>query len=125
MDPKRVDILFILQLLATVSLAIPFLAVRDVYSICSAFSTIPSFGPDGPAKATGGLSAFNIISGKWEVYLVMSFLMELVVVLLYLGYGLTHRKVEDEIQDERKQYELGGPNTTGDYRQPSRPYVQA
>lgn len=77
-----------------VSSAIPFLFIREIYSVCSAFSALPSFGPDGPAAAQGTLAAFSVISGKWELYLGMSFLMELVVVLMYLVYGLTHRKEE-------------------------------
>lgn len=109
------------SLLLCATAALPFLLVRLIYSVCSAFSGIPSFNSSGPEAATGSLSAFNIITGKWELYLVMAFLMELIVVLIYLGYGLTHRKAEEEPQNDGSGYPTndGGKEArmNGNYRQ--------
>ena len=75
--------------------ALPFLAVRVLYSILSAFAPFPQFNAGGVIVATGGLEDFSSIAGKWQIYLVMSVLMEFAVALIYIGGGLFLLKKED------------------------------
>jgi len=54
------------------TLLIPFLAVRVVYHVLSAYSvTEPKF------------ARFNSITGDWKLFLGMSLIMEYIVVLFY------------------------------------------
>jgi len=64
------------QLLAGVSAALPFLAVRVVYTVLSAYS-----------GSKPQLHKFNRITGDWKFYLVMGLIMEYVVVLIYIAVG--------------------------------------
>jgi len=64
------------KLLIGVSLALPFLGVRVVYSILNAFST-----------SSPSLARFNSQTGDWVLYLVMSLIMEYCVVVIYSVSG--------------------------------------
>jgi hypothetical protein len=64
------------QLFASVSAALPFLAVRLVYNVLSAYS---GFKPQ--------LHKFSRSTGDWRIYLVMSLIMEYVVVFIYIAVG--------------------------------------
>lgn len=66
------------RLLTAIALAMPFLAVRLVYSIISTFTTIKSF---------------NLFSGNPTVFLCVCLLEELVMVLLFEGTGLTLKQI--------------------------------
>ena len=67
----------------------PFIFVRTLYSVLSAFSPAPTFG-QGAATASShnSLSKFNSITGEWQLFLGMSIMMEFLVVIMYLGCGL-------------------------------------
>ena len=59
--------------MAGISVALPFLAVRITYAVVSSFSHPPS--------------KFDMMVGSWEVFLVMSVVMECVIVSIYLTCG--------------------------------------
>ncbi|KAL5518692.1 hypothetical protein ACEPAH_375 [Sanghuangporus vaninii] len=76
-------------LLKGISCAVPFLAVRVLYSILSSFSPSSSFSSLGTSsESTSGLAMFNTITGRWQLFLVMGVLMEFFVVSIYLFFGL-------------------------------------
>jgi hypothetical protein len=64
--------------LSGITAALPFLGVRTIYSVLSAFSG------DNPS---GSLYKFNRIYGEWQIYLVMSLIMEYVMVVIYASIG--------------------------------------
>ena len=74
-----------MQLLAGISLALPFLGVRVVYSIVSSYSGSPI---PGSTSAHNSLAKFNMSNGTWWIYLVMGLLMEYIVVCIYTVVGL-------------------------------------
>jgi hypothetical protein len=51
---------------------------------------------------TSFLSKFNLVSGDWRIYLVMSLLTEYITVLIYslTGTLVPHSKVNDEADEE-------------------------
>jgi len=61
-------------LLSGVSLALPPLLVRIIYSILSAF-------------ASSTTSRFSALNGDWRIFLVMGLIMEFIVVCVYVGFG--------------------------------------
>ncbi|KAH8120500.1 hypothetical protein DFH11DRAFT_1838318 [Phellopilus nigrolimitatus] len=72
-------------LLNGISCGMPFLAVRVIYSVLSAFSGSSTFSTSGvSATSSSSLAQFNSISGSWQLFLVMSTLMEFVVVVIYI-----------------------------------------
>ncbi|KAH8120501.1 hypothetical protein DFH11DRAFT_1560345 [Phellopilus nigrolimitatus] len=76
-------------LLNGISCGMPFLAVRVVYSVLSSFSGSSTFSASGiSSTSSSSLAKFNSISGSWELFLVMSTLMEFVVVAIYIFFGL-------------------------------------
>lgn len=58
------------------------------------YSVLSSFAPANPLD-NGGLAAFNLLTGKWYIYLVMGVLPELVTVLVYTFFGMTVPLNED------------------------------
>lgn len=61
-----------------------------VYQCLVAFGPPFSFGPPipgAPAPIHNSLSKFNLLTGKWQLFLVMSLLMEYIVALIYLVVG--------------------------------------
>ncbi|KAI0080066.1 hypothetical protein K474DRAFT_1705077 [Panus rudis PR-1116 ss-1] len=79
------------KLLVGVSAALPFLFVRVLYSVLSAFSPTLTAG-----QAANGLSKFNSISGSWPIYLIMSIVMEYIVIIIYCLVGITTPADRDE-----------------------------
>ncbi|KAI5123723.1 hypothetical protein M0805_000316 [Coniferiporia weirii] len=76
-------------LLKGISCALPFLAVRTLYSVLSSFSPASSFTSTGVSSgSSSGLAKFNSISGEWQIFLVMGILMEFIVVSIYIFFGL-------------------------------------
>ncbi|KAG2160199.1 uncharacterized protein EDB93DRAFT_45469 [Suillus bovinus] len=78
------------QLLKAISIALPFLAIRTIYSVLSTFSS-SSFAitTTGTTEAnTGDLAKFNMFTGEWQIYLVMDMLMEYAIVIIYAVAGL-------------------------------------
>jgi hypothetical protein len=74
------------QLLIAISCALPFLGIRVLYSILSSFSgSLISTASSAPN--TNSLAKFNMASGDWRIYLVMSVLMEIIVTVIYTTAG--------------------------------------
>jgi len=99
------------QLLKAISIALPFLAIRTLYSVLSTFSS-DSFSITGTTEPnTSDLAKFNILTGEWQIYLVMDMLMEYAVVIIYAVAGIVlplneDYKSADSYQDE---YPLSRP----------------
>ncbi|KAG2160198.1 uncharacterized protein EDB93DRAFT_1073789 [Suillus bovinus] len=99
------------QLLKAISIALPFLAIRTLYSVLSTFSS-SSFDITGTAAPpTGDLAKFNIFTGEWQIYLVMDMLMEYAVVIIYSAAGIVLPLNEDYKSPESYQdeYPLSRP----------------
>ena len=80
------------KLLLAIVASLPFLLVRIVYTLCSAFAPLP-FGFDSAGHVVGVVSGsplkqFSSTSGSWAIYLVMSVLAEYAVVLIYTFAGI-------------------------------------
>jgi hypothetical protein len=85
------------QLLIAISSTLPFLAVRVVFSVLNAFSHNIVFSSSSPPSGnTGSLSKFNLVTGEWWIYLVMSLLMEYITVLIYSLTGTLIPRGEDQ-----------------------------
>ena len=71
---------------------LPFLAVRVLYGVLSAFAPYSVTIVDGHAAPSGpsnsGLSKFSITSPEWGIYLVMSVIVEYAAVLIYAVVGI-------------------------------------
>ncbi|KAG2109726.1 uncharacterized protein F5147DRAFT_692121 [Suillus discolor] len=99
------------QLLKAISIALPFLAIRTLYSVLSTFSS-STFSVTGTTESnTSDLAKFNMITGEWQIYLVMDMLMEYAVVIIYGVAGIMlplneDYKSADSYQDE---YPLSRP----------------
>jgi hypothetical protein len=79
------------RLLIAVAASLPFLLVRIIYSCLSTFTTN---------------SEFSQISGNPTILLVMGFVMELIVIILYEAVGLTLRRIRsDQYNSEQPHYE--------------------
>ncbi|KAG1798780.1 hypothetical protein EV424DRAFT_1332800 [Suillus variegatus] len=93
------------QLLKAISIALPFLAIRTLYSVLSTFSS-STFSVTGTTESnTSDLAKFNMITGEWQIYLVMDMLMEYAVVIIYAVAGIVlplneDYKPTDSYQDE-------------------------
>jgi len=73
-------------LLIAISCALPFLGIRVLYSILSSFSgSLVSTASSTPN--TNSLAKFNMASGDWRIYLVMSVLMEIIATVIYTTAG--------------------------------------
>ncbi|CDO69939.1 hypothetical protein BN946_scf184836.g13 [Trametes cinnabarina] len=90
------------KLLSGIAAALPFLFVRVLYAILSAFSPSPlGFDADGQRIAvtsSSPLKTFNSTTGRWEVYLGMSVIAEYIVVLIYTSVGLRTPLNKDEAE---------------------------
>ena len=90
------------KLLTLCTLALPFLAVRVAYSVASSFAPFPDLSNFGVVKpSTGGIAEFNVVTGKWQIYLLMGVIMELIVVLIYVVGGLffINKKIPSDSYD--------------------------
>jgi len=90
------------RLLTGVSCALPFIAVRVLYTILSAFAPASeSIAPDGQVTyvtdATG-LGLFSSTYGSWELFLIMSVAVEFVAVVIF---GVTGLGMPKEVSDEK------------------------
>ncbi|TDL28896.1 hypothetical protein BD410DRAFT_760623 [Rickenella mellea] len=84
-------------LLVGLSSSLPFLAIRVLYSVLSAFSP-SSFGPRSLEHTS--LSKFNTVNGSWQIYITMSLLMEFIAVAIYCTTGTLL-----PLQAEERDYE--------------------
>jgi hypothetical protein len=98
--------------LKAISVALPFLAIRTLYSILSTFSSSTfSTTSTSTTSDTSDLAKFNLFTGEWQIYLVMDMLMEYAVVIIYSVAALVLPLNEDykfagSYQD---QYPLNAP----------------
>ncbi|KAG1889256.1 hypothetical protein F4604DRAFT_1711324 [Suillus subluteus] len=101
------------QLLKAISVALPFLAIRTLYSILSTFSS-SSFSITSTSTTqadTSDLAKFNLFTGEWQIYLVMDMLMEYAVVIIYCVAALVLPLNEDYKSPEsyQDQYPMNAP----------------
>ncbi|KAI0651508.1 hypothetical protein C8Q79DRAFT_1114459 [Trametes meyenii] len=81
------------RLLTGITFTLPFLFVRVLYGVLSAFAPFPftiQNGQDVPVTASNSnaLSKFGIASSDWAIYLVMLILMEYISVAIYAVVGM-------------------------------------
>jgi hypothetical protein len=102
------------QLLKAISIALPFLAIRTLYSILSTFSSSSfSLTSTSTTSDTSDLAKFNLFTGEWQIYLVMEMLMEYAIVIIYSVAALvlplnedykSSDLAQDEYPSDRPQY---------------------
>ncbi|KIJ05723.1 hypothetical protein PAXINDRAFT_182848 [Paxillus involutus ATCC 200175] len=99
------------QLLIAISAALPFLAVRALYSILSTFSssTFITTGTTSTSNSDNPLAKFNMFTGEWQIYLVMEILMEYAVVIIYAVAGTLLPLDQDYKLQETDEYPLYRP----------------
>lgn len=93
---------------------LPFLFVRVIYSLLGAFNTHATY------KTAPIPNKFSTLTGEFGYYLVLGFMMEIVVVLIYCSVGLTVHKFQKSRraatmrmdQDEDQDQEHGLAPTT-------------
>jgi hypothetical protein len=91
-------------LLIGISSALPFLGIRVLYTVLSAFSGPISY-TGIPAKGNS-LAKFNIATGDWRIHLVMGLLMEYIVVVIYTTVGaMTPLQDDYHLNDSRNPFE--------------------
>jgi uncharacterized membrane protein len=99
------------QLLLAVSIALPFLAIRTLYSILSTFSSSGFLTTTGTSSSSdSGLAKFNMFTGEWQIYLGMDMIMEYVTVLIFVFAGTTLKLDQDyklQEYDEHPLYQQG------------------
>jgi len=91
------------RLLTGASMALPFIAIRVVYTVLSAFAPAAEVVIDGHVMfthTTGGLSTFSATSGSWVAFLIMSLLMEYAAVVIFGVTGLGIRG-DDEVSEAK------------------------
>jgi len=99
------------QLLVAVSAALPFLAVRTLYSVLSTFSssTFVTTGTSTTSDSNNDLAKFNMFTGEWQLYVVMDVVMEYAVVVIYTLAGNVLRLDQDYGLQETDEYPLYRP----------------
>ncbi|KAG1757967.1 hypothetical protein EDB19DRAFT_78213 [Suillus lakei] len=70
------------RLLKAISIALPFLAVRTLYGVLSTITT-STFTSSTTSSNTSNLAEFNLVTGDWQIYLVMGMLTEYAIVIIY------------------------------------------
>lgn len=73
------------QLLKAITGSLPFLGIRVLYTVLSAFSPL---GIPGVTEGSTSLAKFNSTHGTFGIYLFMSVIMEFVVIVIYVTAGL-------------------------------------
>ncbi|KIK99924.1 hypothetical protein PAXRUDRAFT_822198 [Paxillus rubicundulus Ve08.2h10] len=101
------------QLLLAISAALPFLAVRALYSVLSTFSSstfiTSSTSSTSTSNSDNDLAKFNMFTGEWQIYLVMEILMEYAVVIIYTVAGTLLPLNQDYKLQESDEYPLYRP----------------
>ncbi|KAI6045177.1 hypothetical protein EDC04DRAFT_2638894 [Pisolithus marmoratus] len=100
------------QLLIAISVALPFLAVRTLYSVLSTFSSstfITSGSTTTTSTSNSALAKFNMFTGEWQIFLAMDMIMEYVCVLIYVFAGLTLKLNQDYELQEYEEHPLYHP----------------
>lgn len=70
------------RLLKVISFALPFLAVRTVYGVLSTITT-DTFTSSTTSSNTSSLAEFDLVTGNWEIFLVMDMITEYAIVIFY------------------------------------------
>jgi len=99
------------QLLVAVSVALPFLAVRTLYSVLSTFSSssFPTTTGSTTTDSNSALAKFNMFTGEWQIYVVMEVIMEYAVVVIYTFAGTVLHLDQDYKLQETDEYPLYRP----------------
>jgi len=121
------------KFLSGVTLALPFLTIRILYSVLSAFAPSgESIGPNGQVvfvPSNSGLAKFSLTTGSWEIYLIMSVVAEYAVVLIYAVIGMTTNLSNDYAGSHTQDWDADGPEEmaklrpTGPEYAPYAPYA--
>lgn len=93
-----------------ISFALPFLAVRTVYGVLSTITT-DTFTGSTTSSNTSSLAEFDLVTGNWEIFLVMDMITEYAIVIFYTISAFVlpldqDFKAPDFIEDE---FPLNGP----------------
>lgn len=97
------------QLLIAISVALPFLAVRTLYSVLSTFSSSTFITTDSTtttSTSSDALAKFNMFTGEWQIFLAMDLLMEYICVLVYIFAGSTLKLDQDYQLQDYEDYPL-------------------
>ncbi|KZP28441.1 hypothetical protein FIBSPDRAFT_817331 [Athelia psychrophila] len=107
-------------LLKAISLAMPFIGVRCAYGLLNSFSG--SLLNTTGAPNTSALHRFNMVTGSWEIYLVMSVIMEACACLIYVVAGTRVPINEDFVgaKNNGDNYGMYGGSTPARYIAPYR-----
>ncbi|KAG1716773.1 hypothetical protein ID866_371 [Astraeus odoratus] len=99
------------QLLLAVSAALPFLAVRTLYSVLSTFSssTFITTSSTPTSSSDSDLAEFNMLTGEWQIFVAMDMVMELVTALIYTIAGIILKLDQDYKLQEYDEYPLYRP----------------
>ncbi|KAF7984793.1 hypothetical protein HWV62_11792 [Athelia sp. TMB] len=109
-------------LLKAISCALPFLGVRCLYGILNSYSGSLINTDDAPN--TSKLARFNMVTGSWEIYLVMSVLMEACACLIYIVAGTQIPLSQDFVGTKGNDYGMyGQQGQPGPYGPPQAAYV--
>lgn len=106
-------------LLKAISCAMPFIGVRCAYGILNSFSG-SLLNTSGTAN-TSSLHKFNMVTGSWEIYLVMSVLMEACACLIYIVAGTQVPISQDFVGKADDGYNMYGARASP-YNQYVAPY---
>ncbi|KAH9945606.1 hypothetical protein B0H21DRAFT_709309 [Amylocystis lapponica] len=94
------------KFLTRITFALPFLSVRILYSVLSAFApTEETIGANGKVtffSSNSGLARFSQTSGDWALYLIMSVVAEFITVVIYAVTGMT-TSLENDYAGSRTQ----------------------
>ncbi|KAI0793369.1 hypothetical protein C8Q75DRAFT_749932 [Abortiporus biennis] len=96
------------QLLLGISLALPFLGIRVLYMILSAFSPNVIAVPGATQPSRNSLSKFNTFTGEWQINFVMAVLMEMIVIGVYTVVGIMTPLSQDFDFEEEGRNRYGG-----------------
>jgi len=99
-------------LLAGISCALPFLAIRLAFSVLSSFSklNLTDSTSSSTSSSDTGIGRFNIVTGDWWIFLVMVLVMEYIVVGIYMLVGTLIPTQKDDTgtyENPPRNYELG------------------
>jgi hypothetical protein len=74
--------------------------VRLVFTVLSAFSQLNLTGTTSSSTTSSGtdINSFNIVTGKWWIFLIMVLIMEYIVVGIYMLVGALMPTTKEEAE---------------------------
>jgi len=115
------------KFLSRVTLALPFLSVRVLYTLLSSFApSEESIGANGQViftSSNSGLEKFSQTTGSWVIYLFMSVVPELIVVVIYTVMGLTTNLNNDYAGSRTQDWDADGPEEMAKLRPAGQEYA--